>query len=81
MLRRTVSLVLVALLLSVPVLPQNGVPPYKNASLDIDERVKDLLGRMTLEEKVGQLHQLSGGVLTGPQAAGDASAGRAKAAV
>lgn len=29
--------------------------PYKNASLTVDERVKDLVDRMTLEEKAGQL--------------------------
>jgi beta-glucosidase len=29
--------------------------PYQNSSLTIEERVADLLGRMTLEEKVGQL--------------------------
>lgn len=29
--------------------------PYKNQSLPVEERVKDLLARMTLEEKVGQL--------------------------
>ena len=31
------------------------VLPYKNAALPIEERVADLLSRMTLEEKVGQL--------------------------
>ena len=30
-------------------------PPYKNASLPIEQRLDDLLGRMTLEEKVQQL--------------------------
>src|SRR5215213_6317454 len=29
--------------------------PYKNPQLPVDERVKDLLGRMTLEEKAAQL--------------------------
>ena len=32
-----------------------GTPPYKDASLPIPDRVKDLLSRMTLEEKVSQL--------------------------
>lgn len=29
--------------------------PYRNAALPVEERVADLLGRMTLEEKVGQI--------------------------
>ena len=32
--------------------------PYKNPDLPIPERIADLLGRMTLEEKVGQMMQL-----------------------
>ncbi len=32
--------------------------PYRNADLSIEDRVADLLGRMTLEEKVGQIMQL-----------------------
>ncbi len=39
---------------------------YKNATLSIEERVKDLLERMTVEEKAGQLNQLNGGAFTGP---------------
>ena len=35
-------------------------PPYRDASLPIDQRVEDLLGRMTLEEKVAQLQTYRG---------------------
>ncbi|MFN8485928.1 MAG: glycoside hydrolase family 3 N-terminal domain-containing protein [Anaerolineae bacterium] len=31
------------------------IPVYRNSSLSVEERVADLLGRMTLEEKVGQM--------------------------
>jgi beta-glucosidase len=34
---------------------QNAVPDYKNPKLPIEQRVADLLGRMTLEEKCAQL--------------------------
>ena len=40
--------------------------PYQNKSLPIEQRVKDLLSRMTVEEKAGQLNQLNGGSFTGP---------------
>ena len=32
--------------------------PYKNPALPAEERIADLVGRMTLEEKVGQMMQL-----------------------
>lgn len=47
------------------------VPAYKNKALKTEQRIQDLLKRMTLDEKIGQLNQLSGGVLTGPAAAND----------
>ena len=31
------------------------IPAYRNPGLTVEERVADLLSRMTLEEKVGQL--------------------------
>ncbi|SMO88702.1 glycoside hydrolase family 3 N-terminal domain-containing protein [Gracilimonas mengyeensis] len=35
------------------------VEPYKNPDLPISDRVEDLLSRMTLEEKIGQMDQLN----------------------
>ncbi len=40
--------------------------PYQNVALPVEQRVKDLLSRMTPEEKAGQLNQLNGGAFTGP---------------
>ncbi|MFA6294297.1 MAG: glycoside hydrolase family 3 N-terminal domain-containing protein [Victivallales bacterium] len=37
------------------------VPCYKNSEQPVDKRIEDLLGRMTLEEKAGQLNQLYSG--------------------
>lgn len=34
---------------------QNSIPPYKNPKLPIEQRVDDLISRMTLEEKVFQM--------------------------
>jgi beta-glucosidase len=39
---------------------------FKDASKPVDARVKDLLSKMTVEEKAGQLNQLNGGQFTGP---------------
>lgn len=44
------------------------VLPYKNPQLPVEQRVKDLLGRMTLEEKIGQLNMKSlNGLTLDPQ--------------
>lgn len=51
--------VLFMVLLNLPVLAQPQDPPddapYKNADLPVEERVEDLLARMTLQEKIGQM--------------------------
>lgn len=36
-----------------------GLPGYRNPDLSLDERVEDLLARMTLEEKIGQMNMPS----------------------
>jgi beta-glucosidase len=42
-----------------------AVPAYRDASLPVDQRVSDLLSRMTLKEKVGQMGQINVEVLQG----------------
>ena len=45
----------------IPTLKAQDVSPsYKNPNLDVDARVTDLLGRMTLEEKARQLDMYFG---------------------
>lgn len=43
--------------------------PYKNPHLPIDERVDDLLARMTIEEKVGQMTLVEKGSIQNPDIA------------
>ena len=38
---------------------EDAAPPYKNAELDIETRISDLMSRMTLEEKVKQMDMYS----------------------
>lgn len=45
---------------------QAQVPVYKDPKQTADTRLKDLMKRMTIEEKAGQLNQLNGGFFTGP---------------
>ncbi|MFD2903211.1 glycoside hydrolase family 3 N-terminal domain-containing protein [Sphingobacterium anhuiense] len=47
------------LFLAIPSLQAQQLP-YKNSKLPTEKRVQDLLGRMTKEEKVGQLSKLLG---------------------
>ena len=42
-------------------------PPYKNPTLRVDQRVKDLLSRMTLEEKFWQLFMVGGDLAEGKE--------------
>jgi beta-glucosidase len=55
---------LVALLglvvLAAPAAAQTPAAPYRNAALPIEERVRDLLGRMTMDEKFWQLFMIPG---------------------
>ena len=44
----------IAILIAAATLSAQATPPYKDASLPVERRVEDLLGRMTLEEKVAQ---------------------------
>lgn len=39
---------------------KGDTPPYMDPSLDVDKRVSDLMKRMTLEEKIGQMNQCVG---------------------
>ena len=56
---RTVLAIVLAALVAVPAAAAAGGdrPDYKNPRLPVRERVADLLSRMTLEEKVGQMTQ------------------------
>src|SRR5690242_21810646 len=47
--------IVIACLFPIRVAHQQPLPLYKNPSLPIDQRVNDLVSRMTLEEKVSQM--------------------------
>jgi beta-glucosidase-like glycosyl hydrolase len=56
--KRLATILAVSLAVPAPASPQSDAPLYKDARQPIDVRVADLLGRMTLEEKVAQLQAL-----------------------
>lgn len=55
--RATVFLALCSWASAASLVGNSSVPVYKNPNATIDDRVADLLGRMTLEEKTAQLVQ------------------------
>jgi beta-glucosidase len=67
---KRIALVSAALLVGCCLMAQKPAttPIYKNPKAAIEDRVQDLLERMTIEEKAGQLNQLNGGAFTGPAA-------------
>lgn len=55
MIRKISFTVITLLLAGGSLLAQKTVAPYLNPAVPIDQRVDDLIGRMTLEEKAGQM--------------------------
>jgi beta-glucosidase len=68
-------------LISGLVFAQKAVPVYKNRSATVDARIRDLLGRMTVEEKVGQLSVLLGWEMYEKTSAGISVSERFKKAI
>src|SRR5271168_2376313 len=52
---KSVLLLIVAALYGWPSVAQEAAPPYRDPKLPVEQRVADLLSRMTLEEKVAQM--------------------------
>lgn len=59
-LTKTLFVALVAILASCAGPSSNNKVIYLDTSADIDDRVEDLISRMTLEEKIGQMNQCVG---------------------
>lgn len=59
--KKTIIAAIIAAATAAVACDRNSDPAYKDASRPVDERVADLLGRMTLEEKIMQLNQYTVG--------------------
>ena len=57
--RQNLSALLLPLLLARPATAQT-IPPYRDPAASVDQRVRDLLGRMTADEKFWQLYMIPG---------------------
>src|ERR1700734_860903 len=55
-----ILLLLVLSSLSVKIERKDPIYPYQNIKLPVEQRVADLIGRMTLKEKILQLDMFSG---------------------
>jgi beta-glucosidase len=66
---RTIKIktLLISLILSCHSVTSQSLAPYKNPKLSVDERVKDLLSRMTKEEKFWQLFMIPGDLSDGKE--------------
>ena len=64
--RRNILLLFVSFFISVTATTQTMLP-YKNPLISIEERVKDLVLRMTIDEKFWQLFMIPGGVENGEE--------------
>ncbi|MCF6268982.1 MAG: glycoside hydrolase family 3 C-terminal domain-containing protein [Melioribacteraceae bacterium] len=58
--KKTIVTLMLIFLFSHTAIAQNENDPYLNSELSVNERVNDLLSRMTLREKVGQMNQRAG---------------------
>lgn len=58
--RRIILSMTIMAMTAISMSAKDNKPLYKDAKAPIEVRVNDLLGRMTLEEKVGQMNQLVG---------------------
>ena len=56
---KTLTILLASLLFCPVSFAESGLP-YQNPALSDEERVEDLIGRMTLGEKIGQMSQYVG---------------------
>ena len=58
---------ILSVMLCLPIVARGQQPPFKNPALPVEERVQDLLSRMTPAEKLRQLFMVSGNLADGKE--------------